>query len=401
MPALKSVPKNCLVILAVVCLIGIYGLVVNVNPGRLQHLQTFEIKQESASAFKVPQNSCELLKKHISGHWIHYFSYFDNISNVLQLDSSIQQVAHPITNDLLNHASIQSSHLVEELSWLRGPGHSTFGQFTDNVGGVCRWKKDNDPGRGISYMSSIGNQCGCGMKQFQPTISSWSYEDNVTSTNSKDDVNMKVSPSVRLARRFASKNQTVCFVGDSVDFQFYDGFRNNLFRAKAIYQECCNKSTLNITSRRYPARYSTNNTSRDRKSRLRVDDDSFRLMQEVFESTVKIHGEDEGEFRFLYLKHYMYAPWTYEYMDSCDVIIMNQALHYGIPAAKDELLSDTMAAITYLANFSAANDRLAIWRTSLPQHFDTPNGHFAKGRHCVAIKDEYILREGNHLQECK
>jgi hypothetical protein len=96
----------------------------------------------------------------------------------------------------------------------------------------------------------------------------------------------------------------------------------------------------------------------------------------------------------------MWAPWTYEYMNSCDVIMMDHALHYRLQLPNEELFDDVMAAIIYLANFTAANDKVAIWRSALPVHFDTPTGHYDAGlSRCVAHKDEYILQEGNELQE--
>lgn len=207
------------------------------------------------------------------------------------------------------------------------------------------------------------------------------------------------SSSVRLARRFARKNQTVCFVGDSVDYQLYYGFKNNLHRAETLHQKNCGSSILNISSTQYPAQYSTNGTQTDTYwiERKRLPDDFWMLMREIRETVVVFH-DTHDEFRFRYLQHYKYAPWTYEYMNSCDIIMMNHALHY-VP--KDEqLFNDTLAAIIYLANYTAANDKVAIWRSALPVHFDTPDGHYTdKPMACVAHNDEYILKEGNELQE--
>ena len=120
-------------------------------------------------------------------------------------------------------------------------------------------------------------------------------------------------------------------------------------------------------------------------------------MLEIRETAV-VFRDTHDEFRFRYLQHYKYAPWTYEYMNSCDIIMMNHAIHY-VP--KDEqLFNDTLAAIIYLANYTAANDKVAIWRSALPVHFDTPDGHYTdKPMACVAHNDEYILKEGNELQE--
>jgi hypothetical protein len=288
------------------------------------------------------EQRCELLKQHMSGHWVHYFSSCDNISNtVIQKDPSVEQIAFPMTDEMSNDASIRLMHFSEEMNWLQG-------KKTDFDG--CRMQSTSDKGRGISYLSSIGNQCdGCNMLEFQPTFSYWS------SANDEGKYNfMKNSPSVRLARCFAVKNQTVCFVGDSVDYQLYYGFKNNLHRAETLHKKKCGSSFLNISSTEYPAQYSTNGTMEDRKYRKRMEDGFWMLMNEVKETTVLFY-DTHDEFRFRYLQHYWYAPWTYEDMNSCDVIMMSQALHYR-PPDTDALFNDTMAATTYLnlANFTAA-----------------------------------------------
>jgi hypothetical protein len=328
----------------------------------------------------------------MSGHWNHYFSSYDNITTVIQNDPSIEQIAFPMTDEMLNDASIRLMHFPEEMDWLQRKGMSNFDM-------QCRYDTE---AVGISYLSPIGNQCGCGMSEFQPTFSYWSYEDNNSSDLVDGEGNykfMKNSPSVRLARRFAMRNQTVCFVGDSVDWQLYNGFKNNLHRAETLHKKKCGSSFLNISSTEYPAQYSTNGTMEDRKHRKRMGDGFWMLMNQVRETTVLFH-DTLDEFRFRYLQHYKYAPWTYEYMNSCDVIMMNQALHYRLPLPNEELSNDVMAAITYLANYTATNDKVAIWRSALPVHFDTPTGHYHDNPvACVSHNDTYILQEGNELQE--
>ena len=105
-------------------------------------------------------------------------------------------------------------------------------------------------------------------------------------------------------------------------------------------------------------------------------------------------------FRFRYFKHYRWAPWLYEQMESCDVIVMIHALHYGWPVGKDEFYQDTTAAIAYLVNFTASSEkRVAIWRSALPQHFDTPTGHYLKNSKCIAIKEEYLSSQENNAEQ--
>ena len=70
-------------------------------------------------------------------------------------------------------------------------------------------------------------------------------------------------------------------------------------------------------------------------------------------------------------------------MEDCNVIVMNFALHYTPDGehlgmeTKHQLRDDMLAAITYLTNFTSSNDnRVAVWRSALPQHFATTDGHF-------------------------
>lgn len=66
------------------------------------------------------------------------------------------------------------------------------------------------------------------------------------------------------------------------------------------------------------------------------------------------------------------------------MVIMNFALHYkpyGDHINKvtgHTLMNDLKAGITFLTNFTASKtNRIAIWRSALPQHFDTHDGHFS------------------------
>ena len=140
----------------------------------------------------------------------------------------------------------------------------------------------------------------------------------------------------------------------------------------------------------------------------RLDDEDWRIAQEVLETMVTFHDKSRNSFRFQYLKLYGWGPWLYEYMDACDVIIMNLSLHYiasgDFPGRTGHALyDDTQAAITYLTNFSAGTqNRIAIWRSSLPQHFDTHDGHYPSDNNvaqapCVAINEDYSTKKGNEV----
>ena len=203
-----------------------------------------------------------------------------------------------------------------------------------------------------------------------------------------------------LARRLSQKNQTLCFAGDSIEYQFYFALKNNLHRVELLHREHFNKSFVNVSSYQHPIHYSTNTTSYIRKEGYRPPDDYWRLAKVIFQTEVTFTDNPLDVFRFMYFKHYKWAPWLYDRMETCDIIIMNHGLHYfpldkGSKSTK-ELFGDTTAAIMYLTNFTAHSDnRVAIWRSNLPQHFGTPSGQFrhddnfivADSEKCVASKE--------------
>ena len=351
------------------------------------------------------EDICKLLMEHIKhGHWEHQFA-FSNMTDLIQIDPRLRQNAVPITNESLNKLSDERIYLSQEMNWLHGKSlPPTFGNSQ------CIWTDDDD-GRGISYLSTNGNQCGCGTAAFQPSHSIWVLNEENTSKATTSRANSQYndifgeSPSIKLARRFARKNQTVCFAGDSIERQFHTALRNNLHRAELLHREHLNKSIVNVTTHQYPLHYVTNATSYGRTERYRMPDDFWMFGREVEETTVTFMDSPREGFRFKYFKQYMWAPWMYEHMESCDVIIMNQALHYHWINGRKELYDDTTAAISYLINFTASSEnRVAIWRSALPQHFDIPEGHYpldkiVQDKKCVAIKEEYILQENNSKQE--
>lgn len=84
---------------------------------------------------------------------------------------------------------------------------------------------------------------------------------------------------------------------------------------------------------------------------------------------------------------------------------MNFALHYNPDGehigreTKHSLIDDMMAAITYLSNFTASkNNRVAVWRSALPQNFATKDGHFygwkkLKKQHTCSPIDKGTLQQ--------
>ena len=352
------------------------------------------------------EENCKLLTEHVKhGRWIHQFVF--PITDLIQIDPRLQKSAMLLTSESLNGLSAQQIYLNEEMKWLHGSKLPPFPLWSFDLA-------NSDECRGMSYLSSIGNQCGCRAAVFQPSHSKWvlnkanisTANESTSKANSQhSDAAFSESPSMKLARRFARKNQTVCFAGDSIEYQFYTALRNNLHRSELLHQEHLNKSVVNITTHQYPLHYVTNATSYGRTERYRMPDDFWMFATEVWETIVTFTDNPSEGFQFRWFKHYMWAPWLYEHMESCDVIIMNHALHYHWQSGIAELYNDTTAAVMYLANFTAnSENRVAIWRSTLPQHFDTPNGQYpldgvVNGKKCVAIKEDYISQEDNAEQE--
>ena len=85
---------------------------------------------------------------------------------------------------------------------------------------------------GILYQSRMGNQnSGCKQPGFRPSISKWVTTSKHQPSSFPRDI---TSPTLRLILRLARANATMCLVGDSVDFQFYDALRLNLKRQKHL-----------------------------------------------------------------------------------------------------------------------------------------------------------------------
>lgn len=68
-------------------------------------------------------------------------------------------------------------------------------------------------------------------------------------------------------------------------------------------------------------------------------------------------------------------------MDDCDVLIYTLGIHYdsrgdmiGNHYGNNKFADDFQAAVTSLVDFSS-NGKIAVWRSILPQHFNSANGH--------------------------
>eukprot|EP00578_Thalassiosira_sp_NH16_P030140 CAMPEP_0181078204 /NCGR_PEP_ID=MMETSP1071-20121207/1361_1 /TAXON_ID=35127 /ORGANISM="Thalassiosira sp., Strain NH16" /LENGTH=801 /DNA_ID=CAMNT_0023159503 /DNA_START=172 /DNA_END=2577 /DNA_ORIENTATION=- len=323
----------------------------------------------------MPDN-CQQLIAHENGHWHH----------ITHADSAI----FPVLND--------SAHIYfpQEMSWLKS-------QTISRDFGTCQYSNRN-----LMYNTLLGHQGGCGVKAFKPTHSAWVNKktNSVPETDpSRKPDYFTSSPTLRLVRRLANANATLCFSGDSIDYQIYVALASNLERIDQLHtlHNPGKHKLVSVMMREIPVTHSTNPGNRDdwflRGRRPPDTDVSFvdahqpppggfghYAMRSILETKAYFHDEQGSktkEARIRYYMSYGWSPWNVDFMEDCNVIVMNFALHYTPDGehlgmeTKHQLRDDMLAAITYLTNFTSSNDnRVAVWRSALPQHFATTDGHF-------------------------
>ncbi|KAL7528668.1 hypothetical protein ACHAWF_002657 [Thalassiosira exigua] len=151
--------------------------------------------------------SCQQLLAHENGHWKHNFH---------------SEGRAPF----LNHRSTHQMYFPMEKGWLRG------NSLPENFA-KCTWSN-----KYFMYKSLLGHQCGCGVKGFAPSHSVWVHNvtSGMSSPNGANPGYPEASPTVLLARRLADANATLCFSGDSIDYQIYVAMQNNLQRMHQLHQ---------------------------------------------------------------------------------------------------------------------------------------------------------------------
>ena len=172
-----------------------------------------ENPQSTISQRKSLLNNCQQLIAHEHGHWNHHThpSQHGNMSYT-EVSPLIRQMYYP-----------------EELKWLRGQNlpQTGFGKCT----GSRKYLMSN---------SMLGHQCGCGVVKYKPTQSVWVYNMTKTTTaSSEPPFNMDyfaASPTLRLAKKLANAEATLCLSGDSIDYQIYYAMHNNLRRIEQLHK---------------------------------------------------------------------------------------------------------------------------------------------------------------------
>jgi hypothetical protein len=176
-------------------------------------------KNDSEHAHQFVDNSCKSLLLHEEGRWEHQYAPLESNHNFF--DNSQQKMSVILSN---------TYHPIE-IDWI-------MMYTTSYRSGWSTCDRDNDGG--LMYVSKIGNQCGCGLPEFHPSISQW-ISDSGNPTQPAANISMEhhdiSSPSLRLTLELAKGNRSLCFVGDSIDFQFFDALKHNLRRQKYLQNQ--------------------------------------------------------------------------------------------------------------------------------------------------------------------
>lgn len=180
-------------------------------------------------------DNCEKIVAHEHGHWHHYNTHSEIVG-------------------ILNDKSMHQMYFPEEIMWLGGQNQP------EDFGKCVRANKY------LMYNSILGHQCGCGVRGFMPSHSEWIYNATTapslpapnasTESSPIQDYYYAISPTLRLARELARTESTLCFSGDSIDYQIYTAMHNNLRRIDQLhdlYHPSGEREKLvNVVSREIP-----------------------------------------------------------------------------------------------------------------------------------------------------
>mmetsp|Transcript_18160 Transcript_18160/g.39515 ORF Transcript_18160/g.39515 Transcript_18160/m.39515 type:complete len:602 (+) Transcript_18160:168-1973(+) len=369
-------------------------------------------QEAEAAAAAATTTACDALELHETGHWEHH--YFDNSLN--NKTSNINTTySNKIPSSFWNNTSslLGNMYLPQEIDWLRGKN------LPDGKGEKC-----NAFGRGAMYTSTMGNQCErwCyGHDSFRPSHSVWTLDENdddgkdsVGSSKNNNNImqqnqqqeeqqhhqqqnhNPYNTPSMKLIQRLSKRNETLCFAGDSIDSQIHDALSNNLRRIQLLLQNNINNLKNNHGQQQLLARITVDEREIAVDYVKEYGDGAewikgWMVMTAIKETSVTVEWRDgsRSTSRFQFFKTYGYPPWNFEFMNECTIVSFNLGLHYnarapGIPNGyygQHTLSDDIRGAITFLMDFVAAKEnRIAVWRSALPQHFSTFDGHHEKGK---------------------
>ncbi|KAL9186030.1 hypothetical protein ACHAXT_005268 [Thalassiosira profunda] len=292
-----------------------------------------------------------------------------------------------------------------ERDWLSGKNQS-FRPYVVSGSPACKLHEDAP----LMYTTRLGHQCGCGVRGFRPSHSVWTHGNRNSTTNSPAGNHAFDSPSLRLVDKLARANQTLCFFGDSIDLQIYDALRHNIERIVMLQHNVRdispNPVKISIFSTEIPVEYT------DETGPSWYGKNGFRYLNDISETTISLERDGERiSSSFNWIKSYGWAPGHTSFTDHCSIIVANLGLHYSVRSGEltqsftnATLGADLHAAITFLADFaSSGGDKIAIWRSALPQHFQTDDGHHEEGKECSLVPrkpaDGGVIQKYNAIYE--
>jgi len=293
-----------------------------------QPMSTSAIKGTNLTSPEQESSRCDALKSHYSGLWGHVYA--------------------PISNTNFEESFASSFYFTDEFNWLQGKNMPS--RFDLNA---CKTKYENQRSSKM-YVSKLGNQCGCGLKEFVPSISRWIHNENeAIDRGLLIGTHHGVFSSIRLAQNLGNARAHLCFVGDSVDYELYDALKTNLQRAMKL--QTLGHTPYNVSIDFVHERIIPVNTSRADNG-VNYVPPGWQQMTSIEETTVLFSGSNETT-TFSYFKHYGWSPWDFEILEDCNIIVMNLSLHYYFKDGRskffgNKLFDDVRAAITSLVNFT-------------------------------------------------
>ena len=281
---LRIAAKVCIIFFAVITLKD----QVSISYLRKQQQDAHHVLSSSNEQQVLKEEHYKALALHEEGHWEHAYTFPDNHNSV------------NITDE------IRDTYLPIEIDWLKGinlPSYKWNKRFRINP---------NNESNGLMYQSNLGNQYGyCPQPDFQPSISKWistSHKQQHEHSTKRDDI---ASPTLRLIQRLAKSNATMCLVGDSIDYQFYDALRHNLHRQQHLQSDI----KLKISTQNIPVNY-TNQTGWP-PHRYWMTMDSIK---ETIVSLTDAKNSNATRTAIIrYFQMYGWSPWDVPHTDDCNI----------------------------------------------------------------------------------
>ena len=170
-----------------------------------------------------------------------------------------------------------------------------------------------------------------------------------------------------------------------------DALRHNLERIILLRQQNDqnhtsqqNQMNISLEIRNVPLNY-TNETGPSYFGN--ATNHGWRYLDHRMETAVRLQYADGENIStsFSFVKNYGWAPGHTSFLDDCSIVVANLGLHYDAstgllsnpsPMMTRSFWAGIYAAIIFLVDFASSSNRIAIWRSALPQHFNTKDGHF-------------------------